>query len=119
MTAAARSAGQRSGVVGPLSRRAGGIALAVLLQPRAADSRLVGVEVLADGSRRMKARVTAAPTEGEANRALVKLIAKTLDVAPSRVTIERGETNRRKLVAIEGDPDALELKLRPWLKGRQ
>ncbi len=104
---------------GPLSRRAEGVALAILLQPRASDSRLVGVDAAADGSRRLKARVTAAPSEGEANRALIKLIAKTLGVAPSRVTIERGETDRRKLLAIHGDPNALEEKLRPWLEGRQ
>ena len=104
---------------GPLSRRADGIALAIHLQPRASDSRLVGIETAADGGRRLKVRVTAPPTEGEANRALVKLIAKALAVAPSRVTIERGETDRRKLIAIEGDPDALEQKLRPWLEERQ
>ncbi len=103
---------------GPLSRRSEGIALAVLLQPRAADSRLVSVETAADGTCRLRARVTAAPSEGEANRALVKLIAKTLGVGASRVTIERGQTDRRKLVAIEGDPDALEDKLKPWLEGR-
>lgn len=104
---------------GPVSRRAQGIALAIRLQPRASDSRLVGVETAADGNRVLKARVTAPPTEGEANRALVKLIARTLDVAPSRVVIERGETDRRKLVSIEGDPKTLEDKLRPWLEGRQ
>ena len=119
MTAVAKRTGRRDEAASPLSRRAGGIALAILLQPRASDSRLVGVEATADGSRRLKARVTAAPTEGEANRALVKLIAKTLAVAPSRVTIERGETDRRKLIAVEGDPDRLEQKLRPWLEGRQ
>ncbi|MSO75093.1 MAG: DUF167 domain-containing protein [Alphaproteobacteria bacterium] len=104
---------------GPLSRRDSGIVLAILLQPHASDSRLVGVEVAADGTRRLKARVTAAPTDGQANRALVKLIAKVLDIAPSRVTIERGETDRRKLIAIEGDSDALVQKLNPWLEGRE
>ncbi len=101
-----------------LGRRRDGIALSILLQPRASDSRIVGVEESADGVRRLKARVNAPPVEGEANRALIKLIAKTLGVAPSRVTIEKGETDRRKLVAVEGDPDVLEEKLRPWLGQR-
>ncbi|MGD9539279.1 MAG: DUF167 domain-containing protein [Alphaproteobacteria bacterium] len=112
----AAQAGRERGVgAGPLSRRPGGIALSVLLQPRASDSRIVGVEAAADGARRLKARVTAAPSEGEANRALIKLIAKTLGVAPSRVTIEQGAGDRRKLVVVEGDPATLEEKLRPWL----
>jgi len=112
---AAQAARERAGGNGPVSRRPGGIALSVLLQPRAADSRLVGVEAAADGARRLKARVTAPPSEGEANRALIRLIAKTLGVAPSRVTIEQGTSGRRKRVAVAGDPAALEDKLRPWL----
>ena len=111
---AAQAARDRS-VGGPLSRRQGGIALSIHLQPRASDSRIVGVEASADGAWRLKARVTAAATEGEANRALIRLLAKTLGVAPSRVSIEQGAADRRKLVAVEGDPDALEDKLRRWL----
>lgn len=112
---AARAAHERGVGAGPLSRRQGGIALSILLQPRAADSRIVGVEAAADGARRLKARVTAPPSEGEANRALIRLLAKTLGVAPSRITIEQGAGDRRKLVAVAGDPAALEDKLRPWL----
>ena len=54
-------------------------------------------------------RVTAPPVDGAANKAMRKLIAKQAGVAPSRVQIARGETGRRKLVAIEGaDPAVLE-----------
>jgi hypothetical protein len=53
-------------------------------------------------------RVKAPPVEGRANEALRKLIAKSVKVPKSRVTIVRGERSRRKLVAIEGaDPAAL------------
>jgi uncharacterized protein (TIGR00251 family) len=115
---AARASHERGVGAGPVSRRQGGIALSILLQPRASDSRIVGVVATADGARRLKARVTAAPSEGEANRALIRLIAKTLGVAPSRVTVEQGVSDRRKLVAVAGDPAALEDKLRPWIEGR-
>jgi uncharacterized protein (TIGR00251 family) len=69
----------------------------VRLQPRARSDEIVGVR---DGT--LLVRVTAPPLAGRANRALCSLIAKRLRVAPSRVTVIRGERARRKLVAVEG-----------------
>jgi len=89
-----------------------------MLQPRASDSRIVGIERSADGAARLRARVTAPPSEGAANEALIRLLAKSLGIAASRISIAQGAADRRKLVMIEGDPAALEEKLRPWLEGR-
>lgn len=50
----------------------------------------------------LKARVAPAPVDGAANEALVRLIAGSLAVAPSRVRIVGGASNRRKLIEIEG-----------------
>ena len=47
-------------------------------------------------------RVSAPPVDGRANRALCKLIARRAGVAPSKVTIVRGEGSRDKLVRVEG-----------------
>lgn len=47
-------------------------------------------------------RVVAPALEGRANRALCRLIAKRLGVAPSSVTIVRGQHSRDKLVQVEG-----------------
>ena len=58
------------------------------------------IEGFRDG--RLNARVTAPPLEGRANRALRRLIARRVGVAPSRVTIERGERSRDKLLRVEG-----------------
>ena len=56
----------------------------------------------------LRARVAAAPVDGGANDALVKLIAKALHIAPSRVAIVSGGTSRTKIVEIEGmDVDAV------------
>jgi uncharacterized protein YggU (UPF0235/DUF167 family) len=41
---------------------------------------------------------------GKANRALCRLIARRAGVAPSRVTIVRGEHAREKLVRVDGLP---------------
>jgi uncharacterized protein (TIGR00251 family) len=55
----------------------------------------------------LSVRVTAAPVEGAANRAVIKLIAKRAGVAPSRVRIARGQGGRRKRVEIDAHPEAL------------
>jgi len=55
----------------------------------------------------LKARVRAAPSEGEANAALCRLLAKALGVPPSRVDVVGGATSRVKRVKVTGDPRAL------------
>ncbi len=47
-------------------------------------------------------RVTAAPERGKANKAVVALLAKTLGVPRSSVTLVRGLTSRDKVVRIDG-----------------
>jgi uncharacterized protein len=47
-------------------------------------------------------RVTAPPVEGRANDALRRLVARRAGVAPSRVTLVRGEKSREKTLAVEG-----------------
>lgn len=56
----------------------------------------------------LRARVAARPVEGAANQALVRLIAESLDVPKTRVTIRSGATGRTKVVELEGaSPDRL------------
>jgi uncharacterized protein YggU (UPF0235/DUF167 family) len=55
----------------------------------------------------LKVRVRAAPTEGEANAALCRLLAKALGVPRSRVEVVGGATSRIKRVKIVGDAAAL------------
>lgn len=45
-------------------------------------------------------RVTAAPTDGKANDAVVKLLAKYLKVPVSRLSILRGGTSRQKVISV-------------------
>jgi hypothetical protein len=52
-----------------------------------------------DGSFRV--RVTAAPADGEANRAVIALLAEAFGVAPSRIALVRGAASRDKLFRIE------------------
>lgn len=54
----------------------------------------------------LKARVRAAPENGEANAALEKLIAKAFGVAKGKVKVVRGQTARMKQLEIEGASEA-------------
>lgn len=78
-----------------------GLRIAVRLTPRAGRDALEGVVMLGDGAEVLKASVRAAPEDGAANQALIRLIAKTANIAPSRVRLERGAASRLKLILIE------------------
>ena len=80
------------------ARRVGdALMLAVRVQPRASRN-----EVLDVRNGRLIVRTTAAPTDGKANKAVVRLVASYLDVAPSRVRLVRGQAQRDKLLRIAG-----------------
>jgi uncharacterized protein (TIGR00251 family) len=85
----------------------GGVVIDVRLTPRGGRDCIDGVERLADGRAVLKARVRAAPTEGEANTALCRLIAKTLRTAPRQVELVAGATSRVKRVRVLGEPTVL------------
>jgi uncharacterized protein len=86
---------------------AGGLALTVRLTPKGGRDAIDGVEQLSDGRNVLKARVRAAPTEGEANDALCRLIAKSLHIPPRDVVMSAGTTSRIKRLAISGDGPTL------------
>ena len=48
-------------------------------------------------------RVTAAPVNGAANRALVELLGKALRIGPTTVRIESGATASRKRLSVPHD----------------
>jgi uncharacterized protein len=81
---------------------AGGVALAVRLTPKGGRDAIDGVELLADGRSVLKVRVRAAPSEGEANEALCRLIAKAVGVPPRDVALAAGATARIKRLTISG-----------------
>lgn len=86
---------------------ANGLTLAVRLTPKGGRDGVDGVETLADGRAVLKVRVRAAPSEGEANAALIALLARTLKVAPRQVSLVAGATARIKRIRIDGDRTAL------------
>jgi uncharacterized protein len=85
----------------------GGLSVSIRLTPKGGRDAIDGIEALADGRAVLKVRVRAVPSEGEANAALIKLMAKALGVAPRQVTLGAGATARIKRLTIAGDATAL------------
>ena len=71
--------------------------LRIRLQPRARRDEVVGERAGA-----VVVRVTAPPVDGRANAALCALVARASGVAPSRVSVVRGQTSRDKVLRVEG-----------------
>jgi len=69
-------------VARPWTATADSVVVIVRLTPRGGRDAIDGVAQLADGRSVLKVRVRAAASEGEANAALMKLIAKTLSALP-------------------------------------
>lgn len=59
----------------------------------------------------LRVRVTRPPAGGEANRAVLRLVARALGIGPSRLRLVSGGRGRRKRVAVDGI-DAPELARR-------
>lgn len=73
------------------------VTIDVLVAPRSSRVRIGPV---VDG--RIKVAVTAPPTDGEANAAVIDALADALGIAKRSVEIIRGQTSRRKTVRIAG-----------------
>jgi uncharacterized protein (TIGR00251 family) len=75
----------------------GGAALDLIVTPRAAAN---AVGPVLHGV--LRVRVTRPPADGEANRAVVRMVAEALRIAPSQIVLLAGQSSRRKRVRIEG-----------------
>jgi uncharacterized protein (TIGR00251 family) len=76
---------------------AGGVALEVLVQPRASRVRLGPIH-----GDRVKLAVTAPPVDGAANAAVIEAVAEAFAVARGAVAITAGHSSRRKTVTVRG-----------------
>lgn len=85
----------------------GGVTLAVRATPKGGRDAVDGIEQRADGQAILKIRVRAAPEDGEANAALVAVIAKSAGISRSAVTLVRGASGRIKVFRLAGDPGTL------------
>jgi uncharacterized protein YggU (UPF0235/DUF167 family) len=86
----------------PWTVTSGGLTVVVRLTPRGGRDAIDGLERRDDGQWVLKARVRAAATEGEANGALVALLARAAGVPPRSVALVSGATARIKRLTIAG-----------------
>ncbi len=75
-----------------------GVVVTVRLTPRSSRDAIEGVT----GEGVIRARVTAPPVDGAANAALIKLVARSLGVPRSRVSLVGGASSRVKRLRIAG-----------------
>lgn len=85
----------------PLSDSQDGCILNIHVTPRAAQERIEGIETDAAGRIWLRVRVTAAPEDGKANKAVVKLLAKSWKIPASCFTVISGEAARYKRLRID------------------
>src|SRR5579872_7289119 len=87
----------------PWSLADGGVSLTVRLTPRDGRGAIDGIDLLDDDRAVLKVRVHAAPSNGQANAALCRLIVKVVDVPLSDVALVTGASARIKRLEILGD----------------
>ena len=76
--------------------------LAVRVTPRGGRDAIDGWMADEAGRPVLKVRVSAAATEGAANAAVLALLAKSLGLPKSRLSLAGGDTSRLKQIEVEG-----------------
>ncbi|MDA0306928.1 MAG: DUF167 family protein [Proteobacteria bacterium] len=87
----------------PFRDATGGVDLMVRLTPKASRNALGPVAQDGDGNAVLKAQVTAAPEDGKANAALIKMVAKSLGLPKGAISLKRGPKDRMKTLFIDID----------------
>ena len=91
----------------PWRALAGALSVQVRATPKGGRDAIDGIVTLADGRSALKVRVRTAPADGEANDALARILAKSVGVPPSSVSLLQGAAGRLKTFRIGGDPATL------------
>jgi len=74
--------------------------LAIRLTPKASSNRIGETRTLANGEEVLTIYVTAPADKNKANKAMLQLLAKHLNLPASQLTILQGHTHRNKLIGI-------------------
>lgn len=69
----------------------------VQVSPNARHNEVVGFE-----SDILKVKIAAPPLQGKANKELIKFLSQTIKISRGSITIERGLTSKKKVIAIVG-----------------
>ncbi len=102
--------------VSPFLSVDGGVRIRLRLTPKAVANRLGPIECDAEGRGILKAGVTTVPEGGKANQALIKLLSKVWKIPKGTISVIQGETDRNKILLIEGLPETILGRLDRWRK---
>lgn len=91
----------------PITPCEGGVNLHIKATPKAAKNYCGKTYTEPDGTNVLKVYVTAAPENGKANDAIIKLLCESTKIAKSQMRIVRGLTDRRKTIFISGIPEEI------------
>jgi uncharacterized protein (TIGR00251 family) len=75
----------------------GGVRLHLFIQPKASKNEVVGPH-----NGEIKIKITSPPVDGEANAGLIEYLAKIFKIPKRDITLAKGETNRHKVIDIQG-----------------
>lgn len=87
----------------PLLETEDGVILTLRLTSKSGRDKIDGVHVGNDGRPYLKIRVSAPPVDGSANKALLKFLAKSLNLPKSAIRIQSGATSKLKRLTISGE----------------
>lgn len=85
--------------------------LSLRVTPNAGRDAIDGIEQRDDGTAVLRLRVSAVPDKGKANAAVLALLAKSLGIPKSAITLVSGELSRFKTARVVGDIDVLVSRL--------
>ena len=88
-----------------------GIQFSAIIQPRSSENKICGLQ-----GESLKINLTSPPVDGAANKMCVKLLAKKLKVALSKISIVSGQKGRNKIIRIEKISISEFLKKTPQIK---
>ena len=96
---------------GPITPTRDGVRVVIRLSPRAKSDRLRGIAATAEGGRAIKVSVAAPARDGQANEALLRLLARAWRLQRRDLSIVVGAASRNKIVRVAGDSHQLIAKL--------
>ena len=102
----------------PWSEEPAGLKILVRVTPRSAREGIEGTIQTAQGMA-LAARVRASPQDGEANRAVQRVVAEWLGVARSAVAVISGTKWRVKTVLVAGEPALLAARVQAQMECAQ
>lgn len=103
-------------MTGPLRPHENGVLLDIRLTPNAASDRIEGIFIDGEKRERLKVKVTAISEKGKANKALLKLLCKSMRQPTSGCDILIGKLDRNKTILIKGNTSVLKQNMKGWIK---